>query len=79
VFEIEMNVDDFEEWCWGNDTPAARRFQEFVWKQEEIGVLDGTGDENSSGFHSYEIPEEEFPVILKRFREFFKKEGLPVK
>jgi hypothetical protein len=51
-------------------------WDELVEKTErEFGVHDGESTDDSFGFFSYEIPEEDFPIVMERYRQWFAARG----
>lgn len=86
-FEIDMSLDEFRAWYdtqeyltpWGGRMLGANHYADFVSEMEDNGVLDCGGGTELELYHSYEIEEDMFPVILEKFREFFREKGLKVR
>lgn len=86
-FEINMSLNDFIAWVDTQEYPSeyngrtlwGNHYSDFVSEQEQYGVLDLGGSTDVERYHSYEIEEGMFPVILENFRQWFKERGLPVK
>lgn len=83
-FPLKLNSrDEFERWVKtqnfqvpiGDRMYSANHYEDFVADMEEYGVLD-VGGYDDELYHSYEITEENFPVVLEKFREYFKGHGL---